>query len=451
MQLFMFGRRQKNPKWRTDMKFKIIIAVVFILGSYMQLSAGGTDYIPVFGARPLALNGLYIAGNSGLTASFFNPASLSLLNGKGIELTAIDRLEQQVFDSRTNGLYNSFRDNNSSFGGGLYWQLNENITAALTYGQIIDYEVNWPYAMVRRADSLSALLAFDMNNITKVDAISPSIAVNLGSITLGLSANIYKISNSSAFPLGNPLWYSKGRGTAAYQFNYEQNAWSFGGTIGALADLSASLKLGAFIKSGFKASMDGNAKSTLFSSVDSSKITQVNIKSNYELPWSMGLGFVYRIADDLSLNVDAVYSLWGSTQKSLNINFDNQQWQNRLSGVDSLTGITPGSIVLSYNNTLDAGFGFEYTSISGMKYRIGYRYSQSPNSDETYNFLLPGIDKHWVTAGFGYTDENLTFDAAIAYSFGFNKEINRTGNYSTLSGKYSSDNYVPTITLQYRF
>jgi opacity protein-like surface antigen len=428
------------------MKFKITVLSIFL--AYLitpQILAGGLNLKPAMGTRTLSLDGLYFAGVDGVASTIVNPAGLGFLTGKQINLSVIDRIGQEKFDNSIKGPFLSFNDDIYSFGGGIYLNFSEGFTGAVSYGRIVDYEVDWPYALFRKSDTLSAVHAFDMFNRIYVDAITPALSIKLGNIFLGLSGNGYHIKQEVAFPRGNDLWF-QGLGEAAYQIDYSQDAWAFGVTFGIIVNFSNNLKAGLTVRSGYKADMKGTAKSNLLGDIDSvSSFTDVS--SNFEMPWEIGAGINYNLSENLCLNIDFAYNLYGSIQKDETFNLNNSTWQNRLSGVDSLTGLNPQSFPLQYNNSIEAGIGIEYSAPGGLTYSAGYRYSQSPNADVTYSMLSPQVDQHWFSIGINYIDENIIIDASIAYSLGLSKQIIST--VPNLTGKYSSNIFVPSITLHY--
>jgi long-subunit fatty acid transport protein len=179
-----------------------------------------------------------------------------------------------------------------------------------------------------------------------------------------------------------------------------------------------------------------------------SAASKVNVSSKLEIPWIFGVGALYNLSPEITLNLDAQYSLWGSIQKNININFNDALWQQNLSAVDPLTGITGNSINLSYKNTIDIGIGMEYFPEGDITYRIGYKYSQSPNQQATYNMLFPAGDQHWLSAGFGLKDENFVLDGTVSYAVSFSKNISN-GIVNNINGNYSYDVIIPTVSIKY--
>lgn len=429
---------------KSKILFLILSTVMLIAPNFIY--AGGNDYKPLFGARTLALNGLYFAGSDGLTCSLSNPAGFAYLTGMELQATVIDRLGLQEFNSPVMGLYRSYREDDLGFGGGGYWNISPNFTAAISYSRVIDYSVSWPFAFLA-ADN-ATILAFDMDNSFHVDAIAPSAAIRLGNFSIGLTIDIYNVQHAAHFPQLNSAAAS-GKGLEAYQFSLNQKAWAYGFNLGVIADLSDNLRIGAVIKSSYKANLSGDARSDMFLDVDSASFT-TNLSSTFQMPWTIGAGIIYNLAPDLKLNVDAAYTLWNGIQSSMDLKYGDQTWQKGLANVDSISGIQGNKINLAYNNTFDFGIGLEYLVDEGTYLRFGYRYSEMPNSNSTYTFLMPGVNQHSLSAGIGYKADEYTIDAGIVYSFGVSRDV-KNSNFTNLSGTYSSDSYIPTITIRYAF
>jgi len=263
-----------------------------------------------------------------------------------------------------------------------------------------------------------------------------------------MTANFYRVSQHTAFPQANELWFS-GTGLSAYQFEFEQDGWAVGGNLGMMTDISERLRIGAVVRSAYKASLDGTATSQMFVDLDSARST-VNLSSDFEMPWVFGAGVVYKLNASMEFNLDASYSLWSSIQESYNFEFGSSVWETGLAQADTVTGIRGGTFALQYENTFDLGIGFEYAPPQGLAYRLGYRFSQSPNSEMTYNFLFPGVDQHWLSGGIGYSAENYTLSISLAYALGVAKEIRSSENPNAF-GTYDSNTIVPVANLKYKF
>lgn len=423
---------------------KLLFTFIFlsITGSCF---AGGTELYPSNGAKTLSLNGLYFAGSDGIVSTIMNPASLMFVENNGVEFSIMDRLAQNKFEGGSSGLYRSFRNDEYIINGGVFYSVSENLKVGVSYQPSLKYNVEWPYANFFHNDSLQAVLAFDYFNRLTSEAISAAAAFRIGNITIGIAPIAYRVTYNTAFPKSNAAWSSLSAG--GYQFEYKQDAWTYGFSLGAIAQINPEVKLAFSIRSGYSADIKGTATSPMFTRLDSVTSNRVNVSSKVEVPWIFGAGALYTLSPELTLNIDAQYALWGSTKKTMNFNFDDAVWQQRLSETDPLTGLTGNVFNLNFKNTFDIGAGIEYIPEGGVSYRFAYKFSQSRNNPATYNMLFPSLDQHWLSAGFGLTEENFVLDGTIAYGFSFSKSISN-GNFN-INGNYGYSVVIPSVSLKY--
>jgi long-subunit fatty acid transport protein len=420
----------------------ILLILLFVFQS--SIFAGDPTFRSVPRARTLSLNGLYIAGIDGTNGSLSNAASLAYFKSNTIELSFVDMIGQPEIDNPTNGLYNAFQQDNVPFTAGFILPLSENLVIALSYQQAYSYNVNWPYAVLTSTDSSSYLQTFDLYNRINVGAILPSISLKLGKISFGATFDIYNVDYETAFPISNPNWGDT-LGLPIYQMQYDMSNWCFGFNVGLMVEILEDLRFGAFVRSGFSSDLDGIAQSDFFGEVDSIASSS-SVSTNYRYPWVFGAGVLYNLAPDLSINIDALYSLF-SSNKSLDMTFSDPDWEAKNLGIDPLMGINPSNILLDFEDAIDIGIGLEYIS-SSWSFRSGYRFSQTQNSETSYNFLFPTVDRHWISLGFGYHDSIYYVDFGAAYAFGVNRTIN---SYIPISGNYDSETIDVSLTLKYVF
>jgi long-subunit fatty acid transport protein len=426
------------------MKYNLL-SIIFFLSVTVSCFAGGSEIFPLNGAKTLSLNGLYFAGSDGVVNSVTNPASLIFVENYGIEFSINDRLSENQFNRYNNTLFRSFRNDEYIINGGVYFSITKNIKVGVSYQPSIKYNVEWPYANFFSKDSLSSLLVFDFFNRLTIEAFAPSAAFRFGNFTVGVAPIAYRIKSSLAFPRSNAAWGNFN--SAGYQFEYDQEGWAYGFSLGVISQINPELRFALSVRSGYSSNLKGSAVSSMFSDLYSAS-SKVNLTSKLEIPWIFGVGALYTLSPELTLNLDGQYSLWGSVQKSMNLSFDNAVWQGNLSTVDQLTGITGSSFNLTYKNTIDIGVGLEYIPEGDLSYRFGYKYSQSPNQQETYNMLFPSGDQHWFSAGFGLREENFLLDGTVSYAIGFSKSITN-GVVNNINGKYSYNVIIPSVTLKY--
>jgi long-subunit fatty acid transport protein len=429
------------------MKMKRICTCLILLFMLNEsVFTGDTDQSPYFGVRTFSRNGLYFAGNDASASVLTNPAGLLKLAGASLDMAVYLRAGRQQFESPTQGLFKSFRSYDYSIAAGAYWRIAPGLSVALAYYPAADYKVSWPYALFLEKEGSAVTLAFDMYNDISVDALTPALAMQLGGVDVGVSANIYRIEQTMAFPLTNSQWYDN-IGLAAYQFDEELDGWSFGITVGLGVDLSDRLRMGGVVRSGYGTDLSGRFASQMFTDLFSAE-DRVNARSEFQMPWLGGLGVNYNLSENAALNLDVAYTLWRDIHDSYDFTLSNQDWQDGFAEVDTVTGLQGSKFRLSYENTLDIGVGFEYAPAQGMHYRAGYRFSQTPNSGVTYGLLFPGVDQHWLSFGMGYTAEKYVLDVVFAYAFGASKDVIRSENLYR-NGQYKSNTLMPAVMLKY--
>ncbi len=426
-------------------KISLIIIGILLTGS--NLFAGGADLNVIPGAKTLSLDGLYFAGGDGLNSVLGNPAGLIRISDKYLELTIADLVGQQKFEGDTKGLHKSYENDHFALEGGLGWAFSPDLIVSLSYGRAFNYNVEWPFLALQQTDSTTSTSAFNLYNRIKIDAASVSGALRFNNLTIGVTVSAYQVKQETAFPQENPSWFdSLSTGLASYQFHYNEDAWTYGFGLGFLYEAGTDLQIGVMARSGFSADLSGSADTEFFTDLDSASST-ADLSSKFEMPWVAGAGMVYKLNENIIANADIQYSMWSGTQKSITYDFNNPVWQNNAPGIDTLSGINTTEFNLDFQNTIDAGFGLEFL-LSEIHLRLGYRFSQSPNSESTYSYLFPSVDQHRVSLGLGYVDENLSADLSVSYAFGVDKKIE--GTKTGFNGIYNSDLVIPAITIRYK-
>ena len=424
---------------------KQLLLVLFLIVSIKPVFADDPTFRTVQRAKTLSLGGLYLAGVDGANSLFNNTAGLVFINTPLIDFSLTDMIGQSSFTDTENTLFNSFQQDNVPLSIAVVYPITDNLVASIAYERNYAYNINWPFAVLSQTDSSSTLQTFDLYNNYNVDAIAAGLAYRSGIISFGATFDALQVSYESAFPITNSKWGDT-LGLPAYQLQYDMSSWTFGFNAGVMLSVSENLRLGALVKSTFSADLDGNAESIYFSEIDSISSTS-NVSTSFDYPWVFGMGVLYKPSTDMSINVDAQYSLFGSSKKSLVMNFSEQGWESNNWEIDPLVGVDPSDINLSFENTIDIAIGFEY-SPSDWSFRGGYRFSQSQNSSTSYNYLYPTVDKNWLSVGLGYNDLTYFVDLAAAYAFGVSTNVM---SYQNISGNYDSETVYVSATIKYVF
>lgn len=427
-----------------ESKMKLFVNLLLFCLCSNSIFGGGTDYNPFAGSKTLALNGMYFAGTD--NAFSFNPSAIAELEGFNLNFSLIDKIGQQEFLSPTKGLHRSYSEDYFSYSVAVSWKFDK-LAFAVSYFPLINYNVSWPYVILRERNNTKVLRAFDLLSSMQVNSISPTAAYDLGILKVGISANIYMMKFKSDFAFTNDRWIN-GLGEPGYQFRYEEDGIGYGGTIGASLQLNENLKLGAVVRTPFKVDLKGEGKSTMLAELDSAA-SEVDLGGTFEMPLTAGAGIIFKLNNAVSINADFSYTLWGSTQKDFDYEIQNIDWTNRLNTTDSITGINPQRLTLNLENSFNAGLGLEYFPGGSVFFRVGYRYTQSPHSADTYNLLFTSVDTHNFSFGIGYFEEDYSVDLTLLYSTGMRNEISNV-NIPVNSGTYDSRTVVPALTFSYK-
>ncbi len=432
------------------MKITRILFCLFIINAFVSqyLFAGGDNKISYFGAKPVALNGLYFAGVDGVSNLYHNPAGLSFLKTNSFEASYYMHSEQNTFNGDVRGLYKTITKSEGSYNLGITWSLISGLTFGLGYKDNVDYQIDWPYVLINRTGSVSSVNAFDLNQLQRSQTLSPGFSYRYGPISAGVTVNITHLKNAISFPQNN-YNYNNSTAQPIYQFNLSEKDWLIDFNFGIMYELDDQLRIGFTLVEGIKKNISGEAKSELYAAVDSGNVIS-GYSTEYQTPWRLGFGVWYKINDNLKVNLDARYNLYGNLDKEVTRNFDDGLWQLKSGIPDTVTGFSISKVKQFYNNTIDAGIGLEYNVMSDLDFNFGYRFSQSPNSEQSFDMLNPTVDKHLFSVGFIYYDNSFTISGSLIYFKGLKEEV-KNSDYSVQNGVYNTSGVIPTLSIKYEF
>jgi len=428
----------------------ISIICIFVVISSNVVIAGDSNLSLITSTRALSLGGHYYAGSDNITSTFTNPAKVLCTLGFGFDMNVNDRAGQQMNYKSNGDLYRSYLLDDFSGSAGMYWVPSTKIGFGLVYNRALDYSVRWPLAMLFNVNNVKRVYGFQLTSRLRADAISPVIGFRLRQLALGFSANIYSFNSHLSFPVSNPEYELNGE-DPAYQLDIVQTGQAFSWNTGFVYMVSNQLRVGGSLRGGVSVDLSGNANTDLFFDIDSTaQKSQVN--SRIKTPTIGGLGILYKINDNLSLNLDVTASLWGSTLSSSEFAYDDTAWVSRIpiTVQDSVTGYSLSKQPLEFRNSFDIGLGIEYRTEGNLQYRFGYRFTQTPNSKQSFSLLMPEVNRHWFSLGIGYQQAGYIIDLGIAYSLGIGKEIPDSVS-EHFSGEYDSKVIIPSINVRYVF
>jgi long-chain fatty acid transport protein len=215
------------------------------------------------------------------------------------------------------------------------------------------------------------------------------------------------------------------------------NDWSLGFNFGLLLQATDATRVGFAYRSKIKHQLRGrasfNGAPALFTGLG--QFLPANIEAGIDLPKTLSLSIYHDISSKWSVMADATWTGWET--------FD------QLTIKDSDNGATISNTDESWNNNVRYSLGVDYRPNSKWVLRGGLAYDETPIPSADHRTpRIPGEDRIWVSAGFGYRmSEAFTIDAGYAHLFVDDPELsNASLNAGTLSGEY--DAAVDIISVQ---
>ena len=264
------------------------------------------------------------------------------------------------------------------------------------------------------------------------------------------------VNPSVAFKVLDNL--SLAAGLRAEWFDFElYQAVSADGTHSALTDLQAHLcgdswgvgyNLGAFFKATDWLSLGLSYDSEVDQEVEgdydvSSPLAEVGSGDgggDITTPGILRLGASAKATEKLTLNAGIVYTTWSSYDE-LTIDFDPAL----LGAVPSTTSEKDWDDVLRYQ------LGAEYALNPSWKLRAGYVFDETPDPDENVDYIVPGNDRHLLSAGVGYQQGDFFCDLAYVYLIIVDRDIDARVAEGVWSGEFSEgDAHMVAASVGYK-
>ena len=324
------------------------------------------------------------AGTNGLSAMFWNPATMSQHNDFGF-----------ISESNASLVLPNSRAKNGVGAGGAdsgnigewaivpasYWVygVNDQLTigAAMTapFGLTTDARDTWAGAV--HGDK-SAVKTYNFN---------PNVAYKLTDwITLGAGAQIEYMGVGLTSRIG---------GVQIVEANAD--SLGFGFTAGVLIEPTATTDIGIGFRSSISHKLKGDGYVVPLGYVG-------DLKANYKSPETVTLGFRQQVSDQLTLLGGVEWSNW-SRFKNLTL-------------VADPSGAVIGQTAENWKDSWYFSAGAEYAYSDALLLRAGVAYEKSPVPDATRTPRVPDNDRYWLSLGGSYKiKDNMT--AHFAYSHVF--------------------------------
>lgn len=389
------------------------------------------------------------------SAIYFNPATLTLLNGQQItsalhviipsaklkKESAINRNSLPISEAgsaeggKTALVPNLYYANNLGNG----WALGLGINAP--FGLTTDYDRSW----VGRYHAVES----DVMTIN----INPSVAYKVNdqfSLGGGISVQYIEATLSSMVD-------ATGAASTAQDIFVENKAddWSLGFNLGAIYQASASTRIATAYRSEVKHELKGDTRTEVPAAIAAAPVApgvtlgdlfqNQGVNGKIDLPASASISILHQLSEKLTILGDVSWTGWSSF-KELTFNYEGA----------GIGGNTSSTTIENWEDSWRYSIGATYQQSAALKLRCGLAYDQTPIPDAAHRTpRIPGEDRTWLALGAGYKfSERLSGDVAYAHLFVPNAKIDASNNLTSagsLVGEFENSVDIASVQLSYSF
>lgn len=362
------------------------------------------------------------------SAVFYNPSRLAVIEGTEMEAGATVARSVLQFHSDVTGhdirvsstpvipyfFFSHKISETTNLGAGLY----------ASNGNGVDYPKDWEGRfLVTSSDLRQVNFALSVGSqITNQTAAGLSIALARSSIEL---KNQIDLS-----PLGFP-----GEGSA----RVSADGYGVFAVIGLHHDFGRGFSLGAVYTSPMRISYDGSADFSVpvpFTPL----FPNGNIKTKMDMPQSAILGVAWKPLEVLHIEADVQWADWS------NLKNESIEFKNTTAAVRNTT------IPYDLRSTYTFRLGSQYQATERSQLRMGYVFDPSAARDSGINPILPDIDNHIFSIGYGFHHHSWHFDSFVAYNRGVPRKVNNSlPRFPEHRGTYESKTFGGGISITYLF
>lgn len=404
-----------------------VLAVVIMLLFSDQVRASGFA-IYDHGAKEQAQGNAVVATVDTPAAVFYNPSRLQVLDGAHAEVGASAGRSVLRFDSDLSGenieisstplvpyaFYSYQIGEKMTLGAGLYSSM----------GNRIDYPDDWEGRFLVTSSEFKQInFAVSAGaRITDRTAVGLSVGVARSTIELGNQIDL------TPFTL-------PGEGSA----RLTADGYGIYGILGVHHDFGPRLGVGAVYTTPMKISYDGRATYSVPGPL-SPLFPNGGVDTSLTIPQSAVVGAAWRFHPDWVAEVDIQWVDWNKLEEQ-KIEFE------RTTAV-----VRDTSIPYRLKSTLTYRIGAQYRISETSQLRAGYAFDPSASRDEGMSPILPDVDNHIFTVGYGYKKGSWHLDGFLAYNYGAPRKVNNSlPRMPEHRGTYESQTIGGGVSVTYSF
>lgn len=401
---------------------KLVLTLPLLFLANFALAAGFALY--EFSARGNAMGGAVLAGEAEPASLALNPALITELPGKQIQLgatlvTASGGVTYDGIDGKTKRQW---------------WPLPN-----LYYTQQIN-EKWWV--------GLGAMARFGLSNdYTNHAWMGAKSLYHVGVTTYSIQPTVaYKATDKLSVSLGAEVQYlnftEKIRFGDAIDMDLDGDSVAVSGMLGLFYKANEKVNMGASFRMRNDHSVRGPAK---FNPETSGFVNGGDFWGDITFPAQLALGVSYKPTDRWLIEANWTNVFW-SCFKAINIYMDHLP----ASGASGLMGTADGN-AKHYQDAYRIGVGAEYKLSDVVKLRGSFIYDKSPLNRDFMDVMLPVDDRYIIGTGAGFNlSENTILD--LSYSLLLATPLDGTAADHTTEVHYNSaTSHLFGLSFRYKF
>lgn len=418
---------QANWGFGVSGKWSVTMVTAVLLGASAVAMANGFRNPPE-GAAALGLGGGKIAMVKDTTALAHNPANILEIESPSYSVHLAMAISGTEYDSpaglseETEGplkfLPNIFA---------VYPTENEKLSWGVgittPYGQFTEWPKDKPFAGT--APYFASLLAID---------VAPTVAYRVHdavTVAAGLDLIYSELEFKQIFPWGAVL----GAPFAPGRASIDGSGVGVGANAAVQLQVAEGHRVAVTYTSPVEIDYDGDFDISRIPPPASGLVAgKSDFETDIEFPTVVALGYACDVSQTLRVGADLEW-----------IEFSNFDELPLDLGRNNPAGLFPPSIPQDWKDTFTAGFGVEWDRDDHWVWRAGYIWLESPVPERTMAPTLPDADRHVLSVGFGYQDQNHAIDVAYAYSIYDDIDIDRNVNPAYI-GEYEQEAHLISVS-----
>jgi long-chain fatty acid transport protein len=346
-----------------------------------------------FGAESVSMGGADLALARDTTALNSNPAGLSQIKNKRLDISPFIAFTGDVFHRDPMG--NDEANNNTPLMGGNFGYAKRLKDSNLVFGVGLfaqggaGSEFENLTTIFGNQDELSTLLG--IVRVTPGFAYTLNDRVSFGA-SLILSASI---SEQKVFP--NTSFFNATNPSASFFGQHGEDAIAFGSgfKLGTLIKLTSNTTLGIAYTSKIELKQEDGVLHSNQTSIGRGIVNYDDVTTEgLHTPREIGIGIATQVHEKLLVSAELNWLNWSDAINS--IRFTARNPDNP--AASDLDQTSPHD----WSDQWVVALGGEYITDSGIIIRAGYNYGEMPVPVNNFSPLLGGNNEHHFTAGFSY-------------------------------------------------